>query len=148
MFSCFFKTKFKRFSEILLPYLFLILCQLYNPVFSSATRYQKNSSNVGDVLLNIFGGPFAVVSSQNEVSSACQEHSKLYLQALANMTPWAINSKLLFSFSIMHVSLQSVKEPVNYLPGTGSYPYRALLCSNNYFILNSNLIHRMCKLLP
>ncbi|XP_023719920.1 nose resistant to fluoxetine protein 6 isoform X3 [Cryptotermes secundus] len=91
MFSCFFKMKFKRFSEILLPNPFLILCLLYNPVFGSATRYQKNSSNVGDILLNIFGGPFAVVSSQDEASSACQEHSKLYLQALANMTPWAIN---------------------------------------------------------
>lgn len=106
MISCFFKTKFKRFSEILLSNPFLILCLLYNPVFGSVTRFQKDSTNVGDVLLNVLGGPFAVVSSQNDVSSTCQEHSKLYLQALANMTPWAINSKLLFSFSMMYVSLQ------------------------------------------
>jgi hypothetical protein len=94
--SCYFKTKFKRFSEMLLSNPFLILCLLYNPAFSSATRLQKDSSDVGDGLLKVFGGPFAVMSSQNEVTSVCQEHSKLYLQALANMTPWAINSKLLF----------------------------------------------------
>jgi hypothetical protein len=105
MFSCSFKIKFKRFSEILISNQFLILCLLCNPGYGSATRSQNNSSNVGDVLLNVFGGPFAVLSSQNEVSSTCQEHSKLYLQALANMTPWAINSKLLFSLTMMHVSL-------------------------------------------
>lgn len=106
MISCSFKTKFKRFSEILLSNPFLILCLLYNPVFGSATRFRNDSSNVGDVLLKVFGGPFAVVSSQNEVSSTCQEHSKLYLKALANMTPWAINSKLLFWLSMRHVILQ------------------------------------------
>lgn len=87
--------EFKPFSEAFLWNAFLILCSLYTEIFCSASTFQKDPSNVGDVLLKVFGGPFAVVSSQNEVSSVCQEHSELYLQALANMTPWAINSKLI-----------------------------------------------------
>jgi hypothetical protein len=88
--------EFKPFREALLWNVFLILCPLYNQMFASAATSRKDFSNVGDVLLKVFGGPFAVVSSQNEVSSVCQEHGELYLQALASLTPWAINSKLHF----------------------------------------------------
>jgi hypothetical protein len=92
MHYCVSKAKFKRFGDVMFSNPFLVLCLLCNPVFGSATRFEKDSSSVGEVLLRVFGGPF----SATNVSSMCLEHSEMFLQALSNFTPWAINSKFLF----------------------------------------------------
>lgn len=89
---------FERCGETRLWTAFFILCLLYTLTLGSVATLQEESSRVGDVLLEVFGRPFAVVFPQDEVSSLCQEHSKLYLLALANMTPWAINSKLIILY--------------------------------------------------
>jgi hypothetical protein len=90
--------KFKRFSEIELSKLFLLLCLLRNPTFGSAEIFGNDSSSVGEVLLRVMGGPFTAVSS------ICREHSQMYLQALSNFTPWAINSKCLQQVSFIQLS--------------------------------------------
>jgi hypothetical protein len=88
------KPKFERFAKTAVWHNVLLLCLLWNQVPGYATRIEKDSSGVGEILLKVFGEPFAATN----MSLLCRQHSEMYLQALSNFTPWAINSKFLFTY--------------------------------------------------
>ncbi|PSN55352.1 hypothetical protein C0J52_01840 [Blattella germanica] len=76
-------TDFLLFSQIVL------LCTVFEPVQGSVIRLEKNATNLGGVLLNTLGTPFAAASEK--VSQQCKMHSESYLEELSKLTPWAIH---------------------------------------------------------
>jgi hypothetical protein len=99
--------------------IYFVFCLLHNQVCDSATRIE-NSFNARDIRLDIFGRHLAVGSPENKVSAICEDHSEMYLQTVANVTPCILNSK--FTFLCTHlITFKGNKSRAVRLPVTRSH---------------------------
>ena len=98
---CYSKSNLKQLDQNVVWKIFFVFCLLRNEVCDSATRTEQIYFSARDIRLDAFGRHFGVGSPDNKVSGICQDCSEMYLQTVANFTPWIFKSK--FTFLCMYL---------------------------------------------